>query len=412
MKQYIGRVHLFLANCKGETYSFCKYHWYRIRIPYRVWRLRHKDQIRVLFVISEISMWKTESLFLLMLSHPRFEPLILPVGDIIKPDADREVKQYCKSKGYNYCNLNEGETIQNNIHPDIIFYQQAYEKYIDDKWFEMNNRQSLFCHVNYCFQNTVVENSVNRPLQNIAWMVFSENKMCAEEIAPMMKNKGCNLVVTGLPFMDELLADKSCFVDPWKLQNKRKKRIIYAPHHSLMPEDLVSWSSFLQYGEFILKLANQYAETTQWVFKPHPFLEAKLRKIWGDEKTERYFDEWRKLPNTQIINGSYYDVFKHSDAMIHDCGSFLIEYQYTGNPVMFLHSSQPLKNIRLNRFSETAKALHYQAFKNEDIEEFVKMVITGKDPMKEQRLAFFKEAFVPPHGKSASQNIIDAILGN
>ena len=411
MKQLLDRIHLYLANCKGETYAFCHYHWYRARIPYRVWKLRHKSQIKVLFVVSEVSMWKTETLYQLMLSHPRFQPYILPVGDITKHDADIEVKTYCNGKGYDYVQLGLDETIQSRIAPDIIFYQQAYPKFIDDKYFEMNNRESLFCHVNYCFQNTVTTNSLNRPLQNIAWMVFSENQICADEIAPIMDNKGCNLKVTGLPFMDELLLSKEHYPDPWKLQERRKKRIIYAPHHSFMPEDLVSWSSFLQNGEFILSLAKKYSDETQWVFKPHPFLEPKLRKVWGDEKTEWYFNEWRTLPNTQMVDGGYYDVFKHSDAMLHDCGSFLLEYQYTGNPVMFLHSSQPLKNIRLNKFSEMSKSLHYQAYKNEEIESFLQMVIGGEDPMKDKRQAFFKEAFIPPYGKSASQNIIDAILG-
>ena len=412
MKQFLDRLHHFLANCKGETYSFCKYHWYRFCIPYRVWRIRHKKQIKVLFVVSEVSMWKTESLYQIMLSHPRFDPYIFPVGDVTKPDADTEVKEYCERKGYDFVQMKDGDTIQTRIHPDVIFYQQAYPKYIDDKWFEMNNRQSLFCHVNYCFQNTLVKNSLDRPLQNIAWMVFSENEVCAKEVASIMKNKGRNLVVTGLPFMDELLVSKSHYADPWKPQEYPKKRIIYAPHHSLMPDDLVSWSSFLENGEFVLALAKKYSKSTQWVFKPHPFLEPKLRKLWGDEKTDKYFKEWSMLPNTQIVNGGYYDVFKHSDAMIHDCGSFLLEYQYTGNPVMFLHSSRPLKNIKLNQMTQISKSLHYQGYNNSDIEELVKMVIAGDDPLREKRQTFFKEAFIPPHGKTASENIIDALLGN
>lgn len=411
MKHIIDGIHHFLANCKGETYAFYKYHWYRARIPFRVWKIRRKEHIRVLFVVSEISMWKTETLYQLMLSHSRFYPMILPVGDITKNDAHKEVVKYCCEKGYDYVLLDDGETIQSKLSPDIIFYQQAYPKFIDDKYFEMNNRESLFCHVNYCFQNTITSNSLNRPLQNIAWMVFSENEICAKEIAPIMDNKGCNLKVTGLPFMDELLLDKNAFQDPWKYQDTPKKRIIYAPHHSFMPEDLVSFASFLDNGEFILRMAKKYSESTQWVFKPHPFLEPKLRKIWGDEKTDCYFEAWRTLPNTQIVDGGYYGVFKHSDAMLHDCGSFLLEYQYTGNPVMFLHSSQPHKNVRLNTFSETSKDLHYQAYENADIERFIQMVIAGKDPMREKRLAFFQEFFVPPHGKTASENIIDAILG-
>ena len=36
-----------------------------------------------------------------------------------------------------------------------------------------------------------------------------------------------NLVFTGSPIVDELLADKKEFVDPWKPQTDQKKRIIW-----------------------------------------------------------------------------------------------------------------------------------------------------------------------------------------
>lgn len=48
----------------------------------------------------------------------------------------------------------------------------------------------------------------------------------------------------------------------------------------------------------------------------------------------------------------------------------------------------------------------------EDVEHFILNVIDGIDPMCESRSKFIKEYLMPPNGKTASQNIIDAILGD
>lgn len=53
-------------------------------------------------------------------------------------------------------------------------------------------------------------------------------------------------------------------------------------------------------------------------------------------KTDRYYSEWESLSNAQLETGKYVDLFMTSDAMIHDCGSFTIEYHYTLKPVMYL----------------------------------------------------------------------------
>ena len=48
---------------------------------------------------------------------------------------------------------------------------------------------------------------------------------------------------------------------------------------------------------------------------------------------------------------------------------------------------------------------------NDFIEKFVQNVIDDIDPRKEEREQFFKDYLLPPHGRSACENIIAAILG-
>lgn len=126
----------------------------------------------------------------------------------------------------------------------------------------------------------------------------------------------------------------------------------------------------------------------------------------------RYFETKTQLENAQMVDGRYIEVFKHSDAMIHDCGSFSLEYFYAHKPMMFLYEKKGRKDkVHINDVTKEAKSLHYRGDSEQAIEQFIVDVINGIDPMKEQREEFFAKNLTPKGGKSACQNIIDAILG-
>lgn len=148
----------------------------------------------------------------------------------------------------------------------------------------------------------------------------------------------------------------------------------------------------------------------QIVFKPHPLLLTKLYNIWGKEKTDHYYSQWEKGDNTQIALGDYVPLFLYSDAMIHDCGSFTVEYLYTKKPVMYLVKDEHHADD-LNEFGKKAFDLHYKGRCVEDVENFIKDVIAGRDEKKNEREIFYQDYLLPPDGNTASDNIIKAILG-
>lgn len=254
---------------------------------------------------------------------------------------------------------------------------------------------------------------INKSLHRHCWQIYMENKLTAAfgEISLL---KGENLVITGLPVQDELLKDKSQFSDPWRSQHHAKKRIIYAPHHTIpVANNLIHFSCFLDVCDAMLELAEKYADQVQFAFKPHPFLKNKLVDYWGQEKTDAYYNRWATMNNTQLSEGEYANLFAHSDAMIHDCGSFTLEYTFTRNPALFLvkPTQEEAHRDELNLFGQMAYDLHDKGSSQEDIERFILNVIAEKDPRREERESFYHTYLVPPHCKSASQNIINAILG-
>ena len=383
---------------------------YLLKKPQKIRKVRKKDKIKVLFVLTELGPWKTEILYLTMLKHPRFEPIL---GVSTSPeDASfrKPLEQYLNQKKYAWQSI-DGRIISEEIQPDIIFYQKPYySAYNEDVRYD-RHWNALFCYVYYAFNSVELDFATNVGLYNFAWQIYYENEMSAQCRRPLMKNKGKNIVVTGMPIQDLLLKPKSDYEDPWKpLCNL--KRIIYAPHHTIgdIHFDGIEFSTFLSNAEAMLAFAQKYQKQVQWAFKPHPLLYKNLVSVWGEERTDAYYQKWATLPNSQVELGRYEALFKYSDAMIHDCASFTIEYHYTLKPVLYLIKDEHHADC-LNTFATKAFDLHYKASTVSEIETFIQNVIEENDPMRIEREKFYNDLLLPPNGKSACQNIINAILG-
>ena len=380
---------------------------YRKSIPGKVKRMREKETIDVLFILGELSSWKTEDLYLYMVNHPRFNPML----GIIKSPEDtsfyRELEDALKDKGYPFFKLKASNFGQ----PDIVIYQKPYDWSYPHNLIWRFHLNSLFCYSAYGLHSLTERWSISQPLHQIAWQLYYENDLAASCERALMQDKGRNIFVTGLPFMDRLMRPKNDFVDPWKRLNHNRKRIIYAPHHTIADMHLkgIGFSTFLDNADLILHLAQKYNDSTQWAFKPHPLLRNNLNQVWGKEKTDAYYNQWAIMENTQLANGDYLGLFKYSDAMIHDCASFTIEYLYINKPVLYLVRDEHHADV-LNDFARKAYDLHYRASQPNHIEEFIQQVIDGLDPLKDDRTAFYNDYLIPPHGKSACENITDAIL--
>lgn len=378
--------------------------------PLKVRQVRRKKRIKVAFVINSLGAWKTESLYKAMLAHERFSPML-----IVSPSCEEnDVENICKyldSKAYEYRVLEEYRTIRSVFNPDIVFYQKPYDNNLPYKHFYKNNLRSLFCYVNYAFNSIAADWSCGMPLLGLAWQVYFENDSTLSQAKEFLGSKGRNCFVTGLPVQDDLLVGKETLEDPWKHQDHPKKRIIWACHHTVSGGDWIDYSTFMIYCDTMLAIAKKYKDSVQFAFKPHPLLRQKLDVVWGKEKTDAYFNRWRNMPNTQLELGKYQGLFKHSDAMVHDCGSFTIEYHYTHNPVMYLVKDDAGHSGELNQFARRAYELHYKGFDAQDIEAFIQDVIDGKDEKKALRESYFNECLIPPGGKSACENIIASILG-
>lgn len=373
-------------------------------------QIRRKQCIDFVFVLNDLSVWKTEPLYKMMLNHPRFNPQLIISPSRETPNSYLKLVEYLEGKKYDFIILDESKSI-NNLHADIVMYQKPYKVSVSELHIPQKNRKALIVYAPYGFTNIMESWSYQNSFFRYCWQYYQENLICAKATTKHLGFYGRNVLVTGTPMMDELNKPKSSFDNPWRDLRKRK-HIIYAPHHTIGNQHLsgISYSTFLEYAYFILELAKKYSDSTYWAFKPHPFLKTKLEKEWGRERAEQYYQAWDNLENAQVELGQYIGLFKYSDAMIHDCSTFTQEYMYANRPVMFLVKNEHHSD-NLNDFAKVTFNLHVHGHNKEDIEKFVLDIIAGIDEKKVERDNFYTNSLLPPHGKTACENIINAILG-
>lgn len=386
---------------------------YRTYQNYKIKKIRRKDKIKVLFIVGEPNTWKTESLYLRMLTHQRFSPILGITESRWFPGSKKVMVDYAIIKGYDFVDMDKPGFSMKEIDPDIKFYYKPYESNYSEHLYFDQNLKSIVCTINYGFNLSGADTKFRHRIKDYSWKEFIENECVANELAQAGKFIG-NKAITGLPIQDFLNKPKVEYPDPWLDKAHSKKRIIYAPHHSLKGYncEFIEYATFLEFGDFMLNMAKKYKNQTEWIFKPHPSLKLKLYKVWGKERTDDYYDKWANMPNTQVQLNEYNSIFKHSDAMIHDCSSFIIEYFYTNNPVLFLENEpHTATQMHVGEFGYEAYKVLQHASTQQQIENFIVDVVHGRDERLQVRREYFNKYLSIPNGKSACENIIDVILG-
>lgn len=399
---------------KVSLYRFCITHSLQRKLFLR--RVKSKKQINVVFFASNLSMWRYQHLYDLMKAHKCFSVHIVVCPFLLYSKTEQnkniqELKSFFNSKQMFYIEANS-VNIEDDLNPDLLFYPQycfdVLPPHCDAKKF----RNRLLCAYPYGFNNVYASWAYNNFFQNAAWKLFYPTASILEDSKRLSYNKGRNVVITGYPNADDFLSDNTN--DVWKEQSPKKKRVIWAPHFTIN-KDLspIFFSTFLNFSLFMQKIALEYSEKIQFVFKPHPRLQTELynHKDWGKSKTDEYYSWWDNQQNTQLETGNFIDLFKLSDAMIHDCGSFSIEYLYTQKPAMYLCRDITYIKEGKNEVGKEALNAHYIGTTESDIANFIEeTVLKNNDFMKEKREFFFKKYLTPPNEKTVAQNTLNNIL--
>ncbi len=388
-------------------------------------RLKEKwnngGSIKVCLFVSRITCWMFEDIYHLLKESGKFEPVI-----VVKPFMSRgmEYMKECMNstydelveRGYSPIKGYDEETdsyldVRVAIDPDIVFYTKFWKPHFHPNFYIDAFRDRMSLLIDYGYNVTGHVEAMNFELQNDVDIYFYYSPIQKEIAAKYMRNKAKNVVITGAPKLDPLFDKNYAPTDPWKKQNKPKKRIIWAPHHEdKTAKNMYQLDAFYDLYKIMLEIAETYKDEIQIAFKPHPLLKVKLLNRWGEEATEKYYEQWENLGNGQLEEGDYIDLFLTSDAMILDCLSFIAEYSATGKPALFTVGSK--SRVLLNDLGNDIYKLMYHAKDNlkAEICAFIEnVVIAENDELKEERLEFVKENILPPNNETAAKNVYNSI---
>lgn len=363
-------------------------------------QIKGKEKIKVVFLAIHKSVWKVDPVFQKMLADPFFEPMILVCpytnyGEERMWQDMKECYEYFEQKGYPLLSAYNKEeqrwiTLE-EIQPDIVFFTNPHnltrKEYYEDAYLNY-----LSCYVPYAHDVSQYDNytgQYNQFFHNAMWKIFVPHVEDFDIFKSYSQSKGKNIIVTGYPaceiFFDPIENN------PWKPQENSKIKVIWAPHHTIEDPNL-PYSNFLDFAELFKQLSFELKGRFQFAFKPHPILKSKLfsHNDWGIEKTNEYYNYWKNGDNTQLEEGDYADLFKKSDCMIHDSGSFLAEYHYVKKPVLYTNDD----NIRkfLNPFGEAAMNSCTIETTKEGIKSFLNNIEKG---LIEADLSFFNQKLDP-----------------
>ena len=112
------------------------------------------------------------------------------------------------------------------------------------------------------------------------------------------------------------------------------------------------------------------------------------------------------MPNTCFEDGAYFDLFLTSDALIHDCSTFMAEYLITEKPVMFVMRDD--NQLNLNEYAQRCFEQHYLGHSINDVERFInEVVLGGNDTRQNERQSFVRNYLLPKGDVSVAENIFN-----
>ena len=388
-------------------------------------KLRRGEKLRVAFLVCDDSMFTGESLWLRMKDDPQFDCFIAAAPRVTRgPDFLRErlaettdalSSKYGSASVFPLCGP-DGRDVR-PLEADIVFSSIMYEEQSLPSCtvYELS-RRSLVVMLPYGYGGLFMVDLKRLVfLPNLAWswkLVFSNEPTLRlwAETNPVL---ALNSAACGYAKMDR-------YVDVAEAEAKRKspsgaKTIMICAHHSLgWDAEALHISTFLENADLYLELPALFPEI-KFIFNPHPLLLVKLRTAewWGGKRTDEYFGKLRSHKNLEFVIGDYFPAFARSDALMHDCGSFLAEYFYTGKPQCYLYADADELERQCTPFARQMLSAAYRARTREEIVAFIRnVVIAGDDPKKDMRTDLAKRDVCVnhPHAAEAVVNLVKKTL--
>lgn len=324
-----------------------------------------------------------------------------------------DIKEYYKN---DYKEVISHDKYKLNISsPDVCIYLKPYD--IIPKQFYINEIKqhiNTIIYIPYGMEIGSAEESIRYQFQldlhDCANACISYCKWHYERACLYSKQKGKNYLPIGHPRMDLINLDLTENKDYTKIKKLAKNRYIFMfnSHFTISNDD--NWGTFLIYGIDILKYFSKHKELFL-IYRPHPFLDDNINKIWKDNKDK--LNEYKKLLNDNKDN-IYYDTSSNylvamhlCNALISDANSFVPEILCYNKPVIYTkkHDTTGFDNKELEK-------LLYICDNSKQIFNYVEKLSKGIDPYKEEREYNVSKVLYFNKNENVADKIIKYLIKN
>jgi hypothetical protein len=376
------------------------------------------DIIRVGFYVIYGSAFPAWSLVELMLrsNKPKFEVVIIASPDIMRGEANMLEQLNLVIDHFSKCDdivvrsaydHSTGDYQDCSHDLDFACITNPYESMTTDvcraEYLHTRGVPTFFIHYTYSVSKFDLDLYCQTHFKYF-WRVYLSSALTRDEVV-LNGGYADNLKVVGYPKLDAIAYKNNSEIE-------RAKIVVIATHHTFGYKN-VNIGSFEKFSLMYLELPKKYPDVN-FVFRPHPLWKINLKGSlgWTDKEINNFLNDLLANKNVSYrTEFNYIQLLNESDALIHDCGSFVAEYLHTPKPCCFM-----MKDIGVYRnFNSIGKMCldaHYQAMSVDDVVNFIDIVVLeGVDEMRADREKMAK-TYLLINQQPASQLILDDILSN
>ena len=377
-----------------------------------------EDKLKVAFLADRVFCWSSlESVYSACANDDRFTAQIVYVP-FYHINTNSSVNHYEIYK--DKMNLPVFRHTEYNIsaeNPDVVFYVNPYDLSIP---FNYSNEHvgkvvSRIVYMGYALEiaSWAFDYYFQCPIQQKAWkhIVYGE-KIKDIAVKKNSKNGGNNIVAWGHPRADHYMSievNREKISDVWKNKIKNRKTFLWNTHHTIIEKD-VGGGTFFRWKDEVLDYFNNN-DNAFLLWRPHPLMFGVLinNGLMTEAELNNLVELIQNKENALIdLSSDYRNSFYASDAIITDGTGFLVEYLYTGKPIIY--TPRGIDNIFFyEEFCENV----YTAKNSGDITEMINQLSQGVDTLREKRHAFADELLTVHsggNGEYIKEQIYEEIL--
>lgn len=351
--------------------------------------------VKVVFLIQYLVNWgKSEQLYRIMEADERFDPILLCIPyNLNASKNENETYKWFDARGYNCINASLGDNQWYNLEglsPEYVFYARPYNAAIPKVY--SSHIVSAYARVcsyiyGYLLAAEEISNSINRDFYDYCYTYYA----CSEDDNRYFNIKKHSAfqrsVYLGYPGLSRFArseANKTTSWGSWTTEHTRF-RALWTPRWST--DERVGGSNFFKYKENFLSYAGNNKDV-ELMIRPHPLAFGNFIKT--GEMTEQEVKDFKVLCETTENlsldeDFDYVETFLNTDVLISDYSAIMAEFFATGKPMIYCESNSKFNQDYTESMKEILEGT-YIAYNFEDIEKYIEMLRSGRDPLKENRI--------------------------